>query len=375
MCGQDVCFRFVSVAAAALFGGCAIIRPPCVVLAEPEQLPALAIPKIAVLSQIEEVPIESDFSNCPDESLLTEQMPWGTVEPVAVVRTGTVIKRVFKETLARNFRHPSVGQLPRFKIEVYPQSFIIHKLQGARSSCAARIYVGVWDCEGREWVCKNSFSAYSEDAWDGLSVPISIYRCIQSCACDFLRAIAACPQLVAACKRTQVKAPEPIKEPELDAFTLQASATEGVLVGVCRVSCHGWNATRTAEWLRTRLEDRCRDQLGVDASLIRVVYEKAEYDKDAAVWSVDFRSYARTAWVLDYDAQTRVGICAVDLELAGMNAREAGEAMKAYVMQEMNRRGLVVSDRHAGGGAEVLFKDFQTDARYGLVRCSFKLVN
>ena len=48
--------------------------------------------------------------------------------------------------------------------------------------------------------------------------------------------------------------------------------------------------------------------------------------------------------------------------------------MKEYVMQEMNRRGVVVVDGKKTDGAGVRFDKFETDERYNVIRCTFKLV-
>ena len=78
--------------------------------------------------------------------------------------------------------------------------------------------------------------------------------------------------------------------------------------------------------------------------------------------------------VLNYDAATKSGTCAVDFGLMGKPAEKAADALKEYVMQEMDKRAGVQQSGGEAVKANVRFDDFKTDQRDSLAYCTFRVV-
>lgn len=342
-------------------------------LQEPDQTPEYVPMSYAELKRIEEVPTELEFDICAETAQMTKNMLWGTVEVVGTVPIGSIVRRQFGNALSEHFHPIRDDQQPSLKLVVRPCMVVIKKLAADRVSCDAEFKVALTDIAKRETLFEEVYRHFSENAWDGISVPEAVYRSVQGSAADFLKALSRKTGLIARLEGASGEG-QGVRKPEFAEYSMCPAQEKGVFSGVCRVSCNDWDSVRVANWLRAQLEMRCRDQLGVEASRVRVVYDKNDYDDRARAWSVSFRAFARSAWVLDYDAGTRTGVCVADLELVGKSAKDTAEAMKAYVLQEMDRRGGVVTSNSGGGRAQVRFADFKTDTRYNLVRCTFRLV-
>ena len=342
-------------------------------LPEPDQIPEYAPLSYAALRRIEEVPTELRFDVCDETAQITKDMLWGSVGVVGTVPFGSIVRRQFGNALSEHFHPIDDGRRPQLKITVRPCMVVIRKTAADRVLCDAEFKVVMTDVVNRKVLFEDVYRRRAENAWDGLSVPEAVYRSVQGAAADFLAALSKQSGLIARLEGA-AEAVEGAKGPEFVDYSLRPGQEKGVFTGTCQTCCNGWDSVRAANWLRTQLETRCRDQLGVEFSRVRVIYEENAYDAATKVWKVSFRAFARSAWMLDYDAVTRTGVCVADLALVGKSAKDASEAMRGYVLQEMNRRAGVVTSDSVGNSAQVRFVDFKTDARYNLIRCTFKLV-
>lgn len=341
-------------------------------LSEPEKLPAEMSGPPQNAGMRSDVSVVFDYSNCSQSVLLTEDTPWGTVVSVASVPLRDVVRRQFESVFAGFFRSPGNAEGPDVAVNVVSTRTILKKSGQGSVRSDIEFSVNMTDSDGQTILPSKRYQAAGEGRWDGSSVPLPIYQCAHEVACKFFADIS---------KRHVVEKLEGLKdegvevrEPVLLAFEMKPSSEPGVFSGSCRLACNDWDASRAANWLRTRLDDRAQDQLGVPLERVRVIYEENVYDAKKSEWHVRFKAFARVPWFLEYDRFSRTGVCAADLELARLSAQQGAEKMKEYVMQEMNRRGIVYEDGKPVDGAGVRFDEFKTDKRYNIISCAFRLI-
>lgn len=341
-------------------------------LSEPEQLPAEMSGPPQNAGTRSDVAAVFDYSNCSQSALLTEDTPWGTVRSVASVPLRDVVRRQFESVFSDFFRSPEIAEGPDVTVSVVSSRSILKKSGQGSVRSDFEFSVTVTDSDGRKILLSKRYQAAGEGRWDGSSVPLPIYRCAHEIASKFFADISK-RHVLEKLEGLKTEGVE-VREPVLLAFEMKPSSEPGVFGGSCRLVCNDWDASRAANWLRTRLDDRAHDQLGVPLERVRVIYEENAYDAKKSEWHVRFKAYARVPWFLEYDRFSRTGVCAVDLELAKLSAQQGAEKMKEYVMQEMNRRGIVFEDGMPVDGAGVRFDEFKTDKRYNIISCAFKLV-
>lgn len=341
-------------------------------LSEPEKLPAEMSGPPQNAGMRSDVSVVFDYSNCSQSVLLTEDTPWGTVVSVASVPLRDVVRRQFESVFAGFFRSPGNAEGPDVAVNVVSTRTILKKSGQGSVRSDIEFSVNLTDSDGQTILPSKRYQAAGEGRWDGSSVPLPIYQCAHEVACKFFADISKC-HVVEKLEGLKDEGVE-VREPVLLAFEMKPSSEPGVFSGSCRLACNDWDASRAANWLRMRLDDRAHDQLGVPLERVRVIYEENAYDAKKSEWHVRFKAYARVPWFLEYDRFSRTGVCAVDLELAKLSAQQGAEKMKDYVMQEMNRRGIVFEDGMPIDGAGVRFDEFKTDKRYNIISCAFKLV-
>ena len=325
------------------------------------------------LRRIEEVPVEFVFQSEVEKVLITKRMVWGTTENVATVDVREAIKRQFLQAVSGHF-HPLVGdQQPAVRIKVETLGvFLERKDDIVKSEVTMRFAL---EDVARNSVCHEKvYSGEAELPWDGGDlVPESFYKCIQNLAANFLKDIAGNRTLIARLEGVSTDASK-VRKPSMMKFEVKPKNATGFVCGSCVLACNDWDEGRAANWLRSQLEQRCENQLGVEASKVRLVYDKSSYDGEKRVWSVDFTAFARDKMVLNYDAVTLSGMCIADFGLMGKSATDAADDLKKYVMQEMDKRAGVQQDGKESPKAQVRFDDFKTDQRYALTYCAFRLV-
>lgn len=342
-------------------------------LKEPERAGEFSSFVFPELRRIEEVPAQLVFSDHVENVLLNKRMLWGTSETVASVPVASIVRRQFAQAVSEHF-HPLVGdQQPAIRVNVDILGIILTRLEGAvRSEMAMRITI---KDVARESICHEEiYRGKSEMPWDGGDlVPDSVYKCIQEVAAAFLKDIAKDRTLIARLEGVSPDAAT-IRKPAFKSFDIRPKNDDGVIQGRCVLSCNDWDENRAANWLRAQLERRSENQLGVEAARVRVIYETSSYDGERREWNVVFSAFARSEMVLNYDAVSRSGTCVVDFGLMGKPAEEAADALKAYVLQEMDKRAGVQQSGSEGAKAQVRFDDFKTDQRYSLAYCAFHVV-
>lgn len=341
-------------------------------LSEPEQLPAEMSGPTQNAGMRSDVAAAFDYSNCSQSVLLTEDTPWGTVRSIASVPLRDVVRRQFESVFSGFFRSPEIAEGPDVTVNVVSSRSILKKSGQGSVRSDVEFSVTVTDADGRKILLSKRYQAAGEGRWDGSSVPLPIYRCAHEIASKFFADISK-RHVLEKLEGLKAEGVE-VREPVLLAFEMKPSSEPGVFGGSCRLACNDWDASRAANWLRTRLDDRAHDQLGVPLERVRVIYEENAYDAKKSEWHVRFKAYARVPWFLEYDRFSRTGVCAVDLELARLSAQQGAEKMKDYVMQEMNRRGIVFEDGKPVDGAGVRFDEFKTDKHYNIISCAFKLI-
>lgn len=327
------------------------------------------------LRQFAGTPVRLVVADCPQQVSVSENNVFlGTTKTVASIPFETVLRRQFSFVLGASFCLVDDALASDLTVVVRPRQIAVKKTDDKTARCFGEFEIQISRGESGPPLFEENFRGDQVSGWDGVEVPESVWNCVNQVGGNFLSRLAQKPEVFAA---LEVGTPSGAKcrRPEFLSFELKPVGDERVFAGACRLSCGGWDSARAANWLREQLECRCCEQLDVEESRVRVVYEENQFDPSSRVWSVRFKTFSRIPWFLNYDPASRKGVCAVDLELAGLTAPEGAEAMKAYVMKEMNRRGIVVSDDRDSGSAEVKFGDFQTDDRYGNIQCSFVLVN
>jgi len=374
-------------AVAAVLSGCESIKPEGIgiegigltfdgnrELVEPERAKEFATFVFPELRRIEEVPVQISFPGVVDKVVMTKRMLWGTSEKVATVPIAAIVKDQFLHAVAEHF-HPVTGdQQPAIKMVVELMGVIMIRNE-SRVKSQATVRITLLDVSKNNAVCmENVYSGSSELEWDGGElVPDSAYKCIQVLAESFLKDMAANSTLIA---RLESSTPDAatIRKPSFEKLDVKPRNETGFVCGECVLACNDWDEGRAANWLRGQLERRCENQLGVDASRLRLVYDRCSYDAGRKAWSVSFSAFARTAMILNYDALTMSGTCVADFELMGKTAEKAAYALKEYVMQEMDKRSGPQQTGKESAKAMVRFDDFKTDQRYALIHCSFRLV-
>ena len=342
-------------------------------LAEPVRPGEYATFAFPELRRIEEVPAQIVFPSELDKVYMTKRMIWGTSETVAAVPVAALVKGQFLHAVSEHF-HPLVGdQQPSIKIIVDVLGVIVTRNEGTVKS-EITVNIVIQDVLKNVTCHEKTYRGVAEMPWDGGNlVPDSTYKCVQNVAATFLKDIAADRTLIA---RLESVSPDALKvrKPSFKSFEVKPKNDSGVVQGTCVLACNDWDEGRAATWLRAQLERRCENQLGGDASRVRLVYDKSAFKGDVREWEVSFTSFARSEMVLNYDSNTLSGTCVADFGLMGKSAEKAADALKAYVMQEMDKRAGVQESGREGTKALVRFDDFKTDQRYSLTYCSFRLV-
>ena len=342
-------------------------------LKEPERAGEFSSFVFPELRRIEEVPAQLVISDHIENVLITKRMAWGTSETVASVPIASLVRRQFTQAVSEHF-HPLVGdQQPAIRVFVDILGIILARFDGTVKS-EATMRITIKDVE-KDSICHEGiYRGKSEMPWDGGElIPDSVYKCIQEVAAAFLKDIAKDRTLVARLAGISPDAAT-IKKPSFKSFDIRPKNNAGVIQGTCVLSCNDWDESRAANWLRAQLEQRSENQLGVEAARVRVIYETSSYDGEKKEWSVAFSAFARSEMVLNYDATSKSGTCVVDFGLMGKPAEKAADALKAYVMQEMDKRAGVQQSGSEGAKAQVRFDDFRTDQRYSLAYCAFRVV-
>ena len=342
-------------------------------LKEPERAGEFASFVFPELRRIEEVPAQILISDNVENALINKRMVWGTSVTVASVPVATLLRRQFLQAVSEHF-HPLVGdQQPAIQVEVEVLGIILTRLEKTVKS-EATMRITIKDV-AKNVVCHEGiYRGKSEMPWDGGElIPDSVYKCVQDVAAAFLKAIAKDRTLIARLEGISPDAAT-IKKPAFKTFDIRPKNDAGVIQGTCVLACNDWDESRAANWLRAQLEQRSVNQLGVEAARVRVIYETSSYDGEKREWSVAFSAFARSEMVLNYDAASKSGTCVVDFGLMGKPAEQAADALKAYVMQEMDKRAGVQQSGSEGAKAQVRFDDFRTDQRYSLAYCAFRVV-
>lgn len=342
-------------------------------LREPERAGEFAAFVFPELRRIEEVPAQIVFPAELEKVSLTKRMAWGTSELVATVPVASLIRKEFLHAVSEHF-HPLVGdQQPAIRISVEVLGMMLSREETMVSS-EATVDIRIHDV-GKNVLCHEKvYRSKAEMPWDGGDlVPDAVYKCIQGIAASFLKDIAADRTLIARLEGISPDAAK-VRKPSLKTFEIKPKNDAGVVQGVCVLACNDWDEGRAANWLRGQLERRCENQLGVEASRVRLVYDKSEFAGAEREWRVSFTAFARSEMVLNYDATTLSGTCVADFGLMGKPADKAANALKEYVMQEMDKRAGAQQSGRESAKAQVRFDDFKTDQRYTLTYCAFRVV-
>lgn len=370
----------------ALLCGCESVKPEGVTwsgtdisfdskrqLKEPERAGEFSSFVFPELRRIEEVPAQILISDDIENAFINKRMVWGTSVTVASVPVADLVRRQFLQAVSEHF-HPLVGdQQPAIRIEVEILGIILTRLEGTVKS-EATMRITITDVAKNSACHEKIYRGKSEMPWDGGElIPDSVYKCIQEVAAAFLKDLAKNRTLIARLEGISPDAAT-VRKPEFKSFDIRPKNDAGVIQGTCVLSCNDWDENRAANWLRAQIERRSENQLGVEAARVRVIYETSSYDGEKREWNVAFSAFARTEMVLNYDAVSKSGTCVVDFGLMGKPAEKAADALKAYVMQEMDKRAGVQQSGGEGTKAQVRFDDFRTDQRYSLAYCAFRVV-
>ena len=342
-------------------------------LAEPELAGEFATFVFPELRRIEEVPAQIVFPSSVETVLMTKRMLWGTSETVASVPVGKLVKTQFLQAVSEHF-HPLVGdQQPAIKISVDLLGIIITREEKDVKSVVT-VDISILDVVKNQVCHEKTYRGTATMPWDGGDlVPDSTYKAIQEVASGFLKDIAADRTLIARLEGISPDAAK-IRKPSFKSFEIKPKNDAGVVQGTCALACNDWDEGRAANWLRSQLEQRCENQLGVEAARVRLVYNTSSFAGAEREWRVNFTAFARSEMVLNYDAATLSGTCVADFGLMGKPAEKAADALKAYVMQEMDKRAGAQQSGREGPKAQVRFDDFKTDQRYTLTYCAFRVV-
>lgn len=343
------------------------------VLNTPERVAEHATFVFPSLRRIEEVPTQIVFGSNVENALITKRMLWGTTETVATVPIKNLLKSQFLYGISEHF-HPLVGdQQPAIRIKVDVLCCIFKKCADKVESMVS-MNIKIEDVLSNQICHEKMYVGKSVMTWNGGNlIPDSVFKSVQDCTSSFLKDISEDRTLIA---KLEGLSPDvaTVKKPSFIQFELAPKDLDGIMKGICQVKCNDWDEGRVATWIRAQLERRCENQLGIESSRIRVVYESSTFDAENRQWKVLFSAFPRSKMVLNYDSVTRSGTCVADLGLLGIDYEMASERLKDYVMAEMNKRAGVVSSANSKSNAQVRFDALKTDQRYNLIYCSFRLI-
>jgi len=349
-------------------------------LREPERPGIFASFVFPELRRIEEVPARIEISDHAETAFISKRMLWGvTSETIAEVPVRDLVRRQFLHAVSEHFHPLASDQEPAIHIKAEVLGIVLTR-HGSTVRSEATLSVEIRDltkkaANRREAIChRNVYHGVSELPWDGGDlVPDSVYKCIQDVAAAFLEDVAKKHTLIARLEGVSPDATMVVK-PSFRLFEVRPKSESGVIKGSCVLACNDWDESRAANWLRSQLERRSENQLGIEVSRVRVVYEMSSYDGEKREWRVEFSAFARSEIVLNYDAASKSGTCIVDFGLMGVSAEKAADVAKDYVMREMDKRAGAQQSGVEGAKARVRFDDFKTDQRYSLSYCAFRVV-
>ena len=286
---------------------------------------------------------------------------------------GAIAERATRRIASANFHIVSGDERP-------VADFIVRMLVGsARESSAGvtstiAINFEIVQADGTVKCYSKTFERSATEVWaDRNKVPASFYKALEGAINDFADDWGAGAFVSVVTGWWNDKMPQ-IKPPALRSINWTQSGD--VWIGRCEVACNGYEGFQARAWAVAQIASACRTKLGgIEAERVRVVYDDEErFDPVANSWHLCFRTFARNRIVLSFDKIARNGFVTGDVELMGMDEKNASDELKRYVRAEMNSRDGKISDERPTGTAEVRFDDYVPDKTYNLITHRFRLL-
>ena len=363
VCAASCVFALLTVA------GCATPRR----LAEPQTRDLHVVYAASAAPLTLSIPVVYDS---PDAELQTSVSGRDFLDnPVTLgyFRSGEIIAQEFGNVARANFGTPSS--------EVPPVGRFSAKIDGvsARMTSSGDIVVTVEamvtlsNAASSETPYRKRFKAECSGAWeDEATVPKVFYDALAKIVRDFLADWSA-SSAVSVLSEWADKSTPGVKPPEL--LSLDFSQQGNVYCGSCRVACNGYEPFRAKGWANAHISVACRTKLGIEPERVRIIYDEEKLDPVGKTWRFEFRTFARAKMVLTFSKATRHGFATADLELMGLPADKAAEALRRFVHSEMDARAGMVTTEVQKGEARVRFDDIDPDRMYNLITISFRLVD
>lgn len=298
---------------------------------------------------------------------------------VATFAGGEIVGREFEKVLEANFREPIAGEAPVAELAVrIAMVMVSQESDRAPMNANLRVDIEVAKPGGSEIAYSKSIDSSAIGPWTNRSqIPGAFYQALSGAIAQFLDdwEQSGGPDAVA---RWAGNAEPRAVSAELLAFKWEPTTGQGgIHRGRCTIACNGWEKFRAKHWAEAQIAVACRTKLGnIEAERLRVMYDSVEkdYDKEAGTWTFAFRCFARCERVLDYNAATGIGTVIGDLGLMKMPPKDAADALKAYVHNEMDSHAGMVSSAHRRTDARLRFDDYRTDQTYNLIIIDFHML-
>lgn len=317
--------------------------------------------------------IASDDTPFAEWIYVTDMGRGGLTQTVGMVPLRTIAGRGIHALVDRHFRAPLPEERPAAVLETTPQFLSVRKDgHTARVKLSIAIRCVKQDAS-RTVLLSETYAGERTGAWINGQVPVALYEALDDIWAAFLKQFRSTVRPASLMDGVE----SGIKMPELRglAFQTKKGASE-VAVGTCSVACNGWEAFQAAAWAKQQIFAQCVEHLGVEKERVRVRYDNDEtkFDDKSKSWKFAFSTWARTRFVMQYDAATRRGRAIVDLGLFKGTAEEAAKTAKENIMREMNLRAATYADDAPEAKADVQFGAIETDAEDNLVVVHYKLV-
>lgn len=302
----------------------------------------------------------------------------GWLQETGTFQGGRLVDRDLRDFASSNFREPAVGERPLVVLAAEIDDVDIRQSMvgdDISTTLCVKFEMAKEDGAGRGLSWKITASATAKGT-DAVGVPVSFRNALRDVMADFRKRWeddGAAERIAGWACETAPAAADAAEPPALQSLVFKKNGN--AQLGRCTVVCNGYEGFRTMHWANANIFEACKTKFpGIDSERLRVLHDEDRYDDESKVWTIDFRAFARAEKVLLFDKATGVGEIIGDLGLLEMDAEEASEVLKDFVLKAMESHAGAVTSSRKKVEALVRFDDFTTDPNYNLVTIRFRLV-
>lgn len=353
----------------AVIGGCAFTG----VRKEHSSPPTFPYANPRLQAVTHDIPVVIDSVDCVEMAMVSDRGILGGTSFLGTFPMRHIVVREFGRFVNENMRQPMEGESEKLVLKIYSKRILVEQ-KWSRSRCEMILDVQLLDPKSLD--ARPYFRSSVRGEWNGIhkddtTVPESVYQAVGEIIRCFTENLvkdrSAMRRLSLLARPDGRVVPPTLKTIAFDQMR------NNIVSGRCEVQCNGWDGFDADKWARAQINGSCQMKLGIEAERLRVVYLKDVYDSDRKTWKYEFRTFARTPIVMDYDPFTRTGICIGDLGLLNLPIKEAAFRMKDFVVNEMRAHAGAVDSAVGDRKTAVRFKDVKSDAVNNLLQIGFSL--